>query len=107
RSGRCVGAASFDGSKLGVLQRSLRKAINYPPLVFSGKDMGALLAPFRSRRNFLAFLRVLIVSAAWKLSRREPLSMGRALVGQLMIIARRMGVALHLETELTDLVESD
>ncbi|MCK9542818.1 MAG: FAD-binding protein [Novosphingobium sp.] len=100
RPGRSLSPATIDGKRLGPEGRTLRKSLNYPPLVFSGKEMWALLAPFRGVKNAATFIKVLLKSAGWFLSGRRPVSMGRALLGQLMLIAKKLDVPLYLNSEL-------
>ena len=107
RPGRGLGAKVVDGKQLGAWQTTLRKSQSFPPLVFNSSDVFALISPMRTVKNFLTLLRILAVSAGWRLSGRYPLSMGSALVARLLMIAQRMHVALELNTPLLDLHEEN
>lgn len=107
RPGRGIGPRVVDGKLLGAWQKTLRKSQSFPPLVFEGGDTFALISPMRTAKNFLTLLRILAVSAGWRLSGRYPLSMGSALVARLLMIAQKLNVALTLNTPLVDLHEQD
>lgn len=102
--GRGLGCDTIDGHLLGADLETMRKPVNYPPLVFSASQMFGLLAPYKNWKNFRSLLSILVTSARWKLSGKVPLSMGRATMGELMLVAQKLGVLLELEADVRELV---
>lgn len=105
--GRGLGCKTLDGKQLGADLDTMRKSVNFPPLVIGNGELAGLLAPFRSLGNFTKLLRVLYNSARWKLVGKVPLSAGRATMGELMLTARRVGVDLRLNAPVDGLVMED
>jgi len=108
--GRALGAASFDGRRLGSDFARVR-----PPrpefLVLGGMmvgktDIPALLAPFGSIKAFLHVIRILGRHAIDRLRhpRGTRLIMGNALVARLLHSLRRRTVPIMFETGLNDLI---
>jgi 3-oxosteroid 1-dehydrogenase len=108
--GRALGAAPFDGRKLGADFARLR-----PPrpefLVLGGMMVGKadiphLIAPFRSVQAFLHVAQLLARQATDRLrhARGTRLLMGNALAARLLYSLRRRSVPIRFETQLTDLI---
>ena len=104
---RGVGAGLFDANKLGPSYRTMCRPGNFPALAIYPNELQGLIAPLRSAANLATMLRVVIRTLWWRLSGRIPLAAGQALVAQLMVIARRYGVELRLDTRLTGLLTED
>lgn len=102
--GRGLGCNTMDGKRLGTDLATMREPVNYPPLVFSGAELMGLLAPFKSAANFRRLLAILWTSTKWKLSGKVPLSMGRATMGELMLVAQRQGFDLELNAAMDTLI---
>lgn len=107
RIGRQLEPAVFDGRKLGPLLATLRRPPGAPPYVTQIDDFDRLTVSFRTIRGFARGARLLARTAAWRASRRVPLSLGPSLVAQLMAIARRHGAEVWLESPLRELVVED
>ena len=104
---RGVGIGLFDGNKLGALYATMSHPGNFPPLAIYPNELNALIAPLRSAANLAAMLRVVGRTLWWNLSGRKPLAAGQSMIAQLMVIARRYGVTLQLDTRLTQLLVED
>jgi succinate dehydrogenase/fumarate reductase flavoprotein subunit len=110
RGGRALGAAPFDGRKLGADFDRVR-APRPEFLVLGGMMVGKadiphLVAPFRSAAALFHVAHLLARQAMDRLrfSRGTRLVMGNALVARLFYSLRRRQVAIRFETQLSGLV---
>lgn len=104
RVGRSIEGAVFDGRQLGPWLPTLRRRGDIPPLALQTRDFALLALALRTPAGAARTLEVLARTARWRLARRVPLSTGLSLVGQLMAIAVRNGVAVWLGSPLRELV---
>lgn len=107
RPERSLVSAALDGRALGPLLATMREPPNFPPLVFTGKDVPALVAPLRKWSHLATLARIFAATLGWKALGKVPLSMGRATTGHLMRIAQKLGVPIFLETGMSGLEIQD
>jgi succinate dehydrogenase/fumarate reductase flavoprotein subunit len=109
--GRALGAAPFDGRKLGadfIRVRPPRREFTVLGGMMVGKtDIPALLRPFESWANFKHAVGLLVRHAFDRLrfKRGTRLLMGNALVGRLLYDIRRLSVDIRYRTALKELVK--
>jgi succinate dehydrogenase/fumarate reductase flavoprotein subunit len=112
KAGRALGAAPFDGRKLGAdfaRVRPPRRAFTVLGGMMVGKaDIEPLLHPLRSWTNFSHAVRLLVRQALDRLrfARGTRLIMGNALVARLLYDLRHRAVDIRYGTALKELVKS-
>ena len=104
RIGRQLEPAVFDGRQLGPMLASLRRPPGASSLVVRIDDFDRLVLAFRTLAGFTRGARVLARTAAWKLRRKVPLTLGPSLLAQLMAIAKRNRADVWLSSPLCDLL---
>lgn len=91
KTGRTLEGDVFNGKKLGKLRHTLRKAPGMPDMALTIRDFYLLPVAFRRMKGFFMLMKAIAKTAMWKLSGRQPLTLGRSLVGQLMYLIQRAG----------------
>lgn len=107
RIGRQLEPALFDGRRLGPWLATLRRPPGAVPVALQIGDFNRLVLARRSPAGFARLVRVLGRTAAWRLARRVPLTLGLSLLGQLMQIALRGAVSVWLGSPLRELIVED
>src|SRR5581483_5730437 len=107
RVGRQLEPALFDGRRLGPLQATLRRPPGAAPLVLQIGDFDRMIVALRTPEGLVTGARVVARTALARAARRDPLALGPSLVAQLMLIARRHGAELWLESPLRRLTTAD
>jgi succinate dehydrogenase/fumarate reductase flavoprotein subunit len=109
--GRALGAAPFDGRKLGkdfARVRAPRPEFTVLGGMMVGKtDIPSLLRPFGSRQN-LAHAARLLARQAWDRTRHARgtrLIMGNALVARLLYDLKNLAVDIRYQTRMTELIK--
>lgn len=103
RIGRIIEGKPFNGKRLGVWLKTMRRAAR-PPLTLTTETVSQLPTAIRSARSFSTTLGVFAQTLAFIVTGRTPLSLGEALVAQLMLFVQRFGIEVRLSTALRDLV---
>jgi succinate dehydrogenase/fumarate reductase flavoprotein subunit len=109
--GRALGAAPFDGRKLGNefsrVRPPRREFLVLGGMMVGKNDIPPLLKPFGSLGNFKHAISLLARHARDRLSfkRGTRLIMGNALVARLLYDIRRLAVDIRYRTSLTELVK--
>jgi hypothetical protein len=108
--GRALGAAPFDGRKLGDdfdrVRPPRREFLVLGGMMIGKNDIPALLKPFGSWGNFRHMLGLLARQARDRLTfkRGTRLTMGNALVARLLYDIRRLGVDIRYRSTLKELI---
>jgi succinate dehydrogenase/fumarate reductase flavoprotein subunit len=111
--GRALGAAPFDGRKLGDdfdrVRPPRREFLVLGGMMIGKNDIPALLKPFGSWGNFRHMLGLLARQARDRLTfkRGTRLTMGNALVARLLYDIRRLGVDIRYRSTLKELIKVD
>jgi succinate dehydrogenase/fumarate reductase flavoprotein subunit len=109
--GRALGAAPFDGRKLGGdfarVRPPRREFLVLRGMMVGKNDIPALLHPFRSRANFAHAARLLARQARDRINHRRGtrLMMGNALVARLLYSLNQRAVEIRYQSALKELVE--
>lgn len=101
--GRAVESAVFDGRRLGPLYKRLNRRPLLPFLALRSQDLPGLSNGARTLSAVRSTLGVAVRTAAGRVRGQTPLSMGTALMAQLLLAAQRHGVAIWPGTSLTSL----
>jgi 3-oxosteroid 1-dehydrogenase len=102
--GRQLEPSVFDGRALGPLLTTLRRPPGAPPYLIQIDDFDRLTMPFRTVSGFLRGARMMARTASRRIRPGAPLTLGTALVAQLMAIATRNGTEVWLESPLQEIV---
>lgn len=102
--GRSLDPAFFDARKLGDLAATMRALSIDMPVVFRSGETHHLPKAFTLPRHFFRTVGIFTRSIGMRLQGQRPLGLGNALVGQLMYVARRLGVELWLNAPSRRLV---
>jgi 3-oxosteroid 1-dehydrogenase len=94
-----------DGRKLGPMLATMRRA--GAPMAIMIKDIPLLSRGFTTLTSTFTMARVFIENKLRGLIGQQPLGCGESLIGQLMIIARDMGIPVRLNAALSDIVIED
>jgi len=111
--GRALGAAPFDGRKLGRdfarVKPPRREFLVLGGMMVGKNDIPPLLHPFRSRQNFVHAMRLLMRQARDRIGygRGTRLVMGNALVARLLYSLQKRVVDIRYQTQLDELIEDD
>jgi succinate dehydrogenase/fumarate reductase flavoprotein subunit len=109
--GRALGAAPFDGRKLGYdfvrLRPPRREFLVLGGMMVGKNDIPSLLHPFRTRENFAHATRLLARQAHDRISYRRGtrLIMGNALIARLLHSLKQFAVEIRYQSPLRELVE--
>ena len=109
--GRALGAAPFDGRKLGRdfarVKPPRREFLVLGGMMVGKTDIPSLLHPFRSWQNFSHALRLLARQVIDRIrhARGTRLIMGNALVARLLHSLKQRAVEIRYHTELSELIE--
>ncbi|MFN4300056.1 MAG: FAD-dependent oxidoreductase [Thermaurantimonas sp.] len=109
KTGRVIEGDVFDGKKLKHLAKSLNKAPGMPDIALKSGDAYLLPMVTRSWKGFSTMMRIAGQTLRWKLTGRQPLTLGRSLCGQLMyLIQQKRTTEVWLNSSLKKLlVEGD
>ena len=111
--GRALGAAPFDGRKLGEdfarVRPPRREFLVLGGMMVGKTDITPLLHPFRSRQNFVYALRLVARQAIDRIRhpRGTRLIMGNALVARLLDSLKRAAVEIRYHTQLGELIADE
>jgi 3-oxosteroid 1-dehydrogenase len=110
RPGGLVGGRSLE--PVGVLARALGRWIeqlpaNGYPIIAYATEMPSLKLGFRTWKGRATLTRAVGRTAWARVSRNETVTMGRSLVGQLLVALDNLGVAIWPETEAVGLSVTD
>lgn len=100
--GRQIQPEVIDGRRLGPWVKTLRRSP--PGYRVKSSEISLIARGFTHPRNILAMARVWARSRIIPLFGADPLVMGQALVGQLMLILQRLGGEVWLNAPLRDVV---
>lgn len=104
--GRTIEPAVIDGNRLGPDMATMRgMSAGFPQMPTS--QMGVFSRMKTGPRPLFGALSILARNKLWRMTGREPLSRGRALLAWLMLAARRHGIPLLLQSRLVDLELED
>ncbi|MCX8149635.1 FAD-binding protein [Thermaurantimonas aggregans] len=105
KTGRVIEGAVFDGKKLGPLAKSLNKAPGMPDIALKSGDAYLLPMVTRSWKGFSTMMRILGQTLQWKLTGKQPLTLGRSLCGQLMyLIQKKQPTEVWLNSPLKEII---
>jgi succinate dehydrogenase/fumarate reductase flavoprotein subunit len=108
--GRALGAAPFDGRKLGKdfarVRPPRREFLVLGGMMVGKNDIPALLHPFRSRENFANAAQLLLRQARDRITHRRGtrLIMGNALVARLLYSLKQRAVDIRYRSSLSELI---
>jgi succinate dehydrogenase/fumarate reductase flavoprotein subunit len=108
--GRALGAAPFDGRKLGRdfarVRPPRREFLVLGGMMVGKNDIPSLLHPFRSRENFTNTMRLLARQARDRINHRRGtrLIMGNALVARLLYSLNQFAVEIRYGSPLSELI---
>ena len=109
--GRALGAAPFDGRKLGRdfarVRPPRREFLVLGGMMVGKNDIPSLLYPFRSWGNFTNAAQLLARQARDRINHRRGtrLIMGNALVARLLYSLNQLGVEIRYRSRLSELIE--
>ena len=104
--GRTIEAATFDGKRLGAAFDTMRGS-DLAGMALTIDASPLIPIAFRSFKALSAFLAAIGTTMAFRMRGRMPLSLGAALVAQLMAIVQRLDIPVHLDTPLRSLIQRD
>jgi 3-oxosteroid 1-dehydrogenase len=105
-SGRAIEATLTKRSALGDWGPLLRSDVLLPLPVHMFETLPATLA-LRSPRNFLRMCGLIGRAVRMKVTKEEYLTLGQALVAQLMLALQRRGAEIWLQAAMTELIVED
>ena len=105
--GRGVEADVLDGNKLGDMRKTLAAMDGMPAMALTTRSVQYLPVAFRTIKGFLGTTRMMLRTLWWRLTGRDPLPIGNALLGSLGIIAQRHRIPIWLESPMVELVEEN
>jgi 3-oxosteroid 1-dehydrogenase len=105
--GRGVAPALYDGARLGIWRKSMRRMNRIPNLVILPHEFKAMLMATQNLSNLVTAARVALRTAWWRMRGKQPMFIGQALAGQLMEVALKLGVEVRLNSGITGLLVED
>ncbi len=102
--GRSIESPVFDGKKLGADLRRLNRRTLLPFVPVRAADLAGASNGLRNAKAIRTTLGIVWRTISAKLLGRTPLSMGMALVGQLLLALQKHGVELRTSTPLQRLL---
>jgi len=106
KSGRAIEARITKQSSLGGWSSWLRKSPAFPLTFYMDDSKHAQLA-FRRPASFLKMLRIIARTARGRAEGEELLTLGHALMAQILIAIQREGIALWRNTPMTRVLVED
>lgn len=107
--GRIIEGQTFDANKLGAWKDSQRKGEqDAPAMAFATDDVYLLPLATRTLKAALRLAKILLTTAAWRITGRMPQTIGQTLTGQLMhIFTTKTNAEIRLNTALAGFVQSE
>jgi 3-oxosteroid 1-dehydrogenase len=103
KSGRAIEAKITRQSVLGGWSQWLRKGPAFPLTLYMDDAKHAQLA-FRHPRHFLAMLRIIARTVRGRLQGEQLLTLGHALVAQMLVAIQRQGISIWRNTPMHELI---
>ena len=108
KNGRCIEGEFFNGKKLGKLRKSLTSLPGMPDVAIHCGDAYLLPLVTQTWRGFKRTMRIFGQTIAWSLTGRQPLAIGKSLVGQLMyILQKHYKTPVWLKSPLKEIIMED
>ncbi|MFC4323756.1 FAD-binding protein [Litchfieldia salsa] len=102
--GRSLDCEFFDRCKLGELSKTLRVSDMLPPIPFSTSEVAHLPKAFTQFKHFFKVVDMFARGTKLKISGKQALGLGNALVAQLMFVAQKYDVPVWLNTPCNRLI---
>lgn len=104
--GRTLEAENFDANRLGDMLPSMRRNA-MRPLAMTTDAAPKIPTMMRSFNSLMGVLTVVARTMKFRVKGQVPLSMGQALVAQLMAVARSLDIPVRVNAPLKALVQDD
>lgn len=105
--GRALEGDVVNAKKLGDWRHTMAGNAGVPDIAMTTGNVWALPQALRTWKGFFGTAKVVARTVFWYATGRIPLGIGRALAGQLMLIAQKAGVTVRLNTPMRELVLED
>ncbi|KAN0101548.1 3-ketosteroid dehydrogenase [Hyaloscypha variabilis] len=103
--GRSVEGEVFDAKKLGEWEALMARSETQTAVAVYASESNVFPIFWRTWGLFFLFLKIVLVrTIGWSMLGRKPVTMGRSLVAQLMLLVKNRGVEVWRETELVRLL---